>query len=364
MKVIKVIIVIALLISISACKKNEQKSEPVKVLRVGVRGVTNALALYIKYADLFKKQGINAKIEFIVASNGPALIDLFIGNKIDVSEFGDQPGVMGWLRGVDIKAVANLPSSPRDTWIMVADSQKIKTMHDLKGKKISCQLGTVTQHWLFLSLDQAGMKPSDVKMVNVPGGDATIALMNREIDAAVLGEPTISLLEERKIAAKLKGSQCAKTYSNVILVSGNIYRNHPELIKPIIAAYHDANAWGIDNPDKVLDVIKSQVTYKELPKNVLKRQYTTNRSKVKYVGFSDNDKKSFKQIVDFLKEMKAVPQHGSLADSIDLFYDSRFVDEYYQDRAKKEHTTVTEIIKRENGNNIHDLFPENVAQKR
>ncbi len=213
-------ILFALFISISACKKKEQKTEPIKVLRVGVRGVTNTLALYIKYADLFKKHGIEAKVEFIVASNGPALIDLFIGNKIDVSEFGDQPAIMGWMRGVDIKAVANLPSSPRNTWIMVSDSQKIKTMHDLKGKKISCQIGTVSQHWLFLSLDQAGMKPSDVKMLNVPGGDASVALMNKEIDAAVLSEPTISLLEERKIAAKLKGSQCAKTYSSVVLVSG------------------------------------------------------------------------------------------------------------------------------------------------
>ena len=231
----KIIYVLFLLVAISACTRNEKKSEPLTVLRVGGRSVTNPQILQIRAQNLFKKNGLNAKVEYLVGANGPALMEMFLAGKIDVAEFGDQPAVMGWLRGVDVKAVAVFPSNPRETYIVVADSQKIKSMNDLKGKKISCTIGTVSQHWLFLSLDQAGMKMSDVKMLNVPGGDASIALMTKEIDAAVLSEPTISLLEERKIAAKLKESHCSRTTSEILLVSGNLYRNHPEVKKLIIA---------------------------------------------------------------------------------------------------------------------------------
>jgi len=348
----KIIYVFALAVAITACTKSEKKSEPLTVLRVGSRSVTNAQVLRIRAANLFQKNGLDLKVEYIVGANGPALMESFLAGQIDVAVFGDQPAIMGWLRGVDVKAVANFPSSPRNTFIMVTDSQKIKTMQDLKGKKISVQIGTVSQHWLFLSLRQAGMKAGDVKMLNVPGGDASVALMTKEIDGAVLSEPTISLLEERKIAAKLKGSRCTKTYSEVLLVSGNLYRNHPEVIKQIVATYQEANAWIIDNPDKTVKLISSKITYKALQKNVLKRQYSRNLSQIKYLGFTDSSKVSFKQIVEFLKELKAVPQRGTLADSTQNFYDSRFVDEYYRDKAKQHNTTVAEILKRESGEKI------------
>lgn len=335
------------MVAVSACTTKGKKTEALTVLRVGSRTVTNPQVIQIRAANLFKENGLNAKVEYVVGANGPALMESFLAGQIDVAVFGDQPAVMGWLRGVDVKAVANFPSSPRSTYIMVADSEKIKTMHDLKGKKIAVQIGTVSQHWLFLTLQQAGMKASDVKMLNVPGGDASVALMTHEIDAAVLSEPTISLLEERKIAAKLKESRCAKTYSEVLLVSGDLYRNHPEVIKTIISTYQEANAWIIDNPDKVVKAIGSRITYKALPKNVLRRQYGRNLSQVKYVGITDSAKLSFKQIVGFLKDLKVVPKHGTLADSTQKFYDSRFVDEYYKDKAKRNKTTLAEIIKRE-----------------
>jgi sulfonate transport system substrate-binding protein len=347
----KIVFVLAIALTISACTSRENKSEPITVLRIGSLSVTNAQVIRIQSANLFKKNGITVPIEYTAGANGPALMESFLAGKLDVAAFGDQPSVMGWLRGVDIKAIANFPSSPRSTYIMVADSQNIKTMKDLKGKKISVQIGTINQHWLFMSLDQAGMKPSDVKMLNVPGGDASVALMTKEIDAAVLSEPTISLLEERKVAAKIKESHCTKTYSNILLVSGNIYRNHPEIIKKIIATYKEANDWIIDNPDKAVKMIGKKITYKAIPADVLKRQYGRNLSKVKYLGFTDSTKLSFKQIVGFLKDLKAVPQKGTLADSTEKFYDTRFVDEYYRDKAKRENTTVDEIIKLESGKN-------------
>src|ERR1035437_508015 len=148
----KIVFSLALVIATSACTKKESKSEPLTVLRVGCLGVTNAQVLRIKSANLFKKNGIDINVEYQVGAVGPVLMESLLAGRIDVAAFGDQPAIMGWLRGVDVKAVANFPSSPRNTYIMVADSQKIKTMEDLKGKKISVQIGTINQHWLFLSL--------------------------------------------------------------------------------------------------------------------------------------------------------------------------------------------------------------------
>jgi len=338
---------IILSLVLSACAGGGKKAEPIKTLRVGSLSVTNPTVIHIKSDSLFKKHGLDFNVEYTEGANGSALMEMFLGGKLDIAVFGDQPSVMGWLRGVDVKAVANFPSSPRSTYVMVADSVRIKSMRDLRGKKVSVQVGTVSQHWLFLSLDQAGMKPSEVTMLNVPGGDASVALMTHEIDAAVLSEPTISLLEEKKVAAKIKESYCTKTYSNLLLVSGDIYRNHPEIIKNIIATYKEANDWVIDNPDKTSKLISSKITYRNIDSNIIKRQYGRNLSKTKYLGFPDSTILSFKQIVGFLRDLKAVPEYRTLADSIEKFYDPRFVNEFYNDLAAKEHISVDEVIKRE-----------------
>jgi len=344
----KIIFVLALVFTTGACTNKEKKTEPLKVLRVGYFPVTNPIIVYAEQADLFKKNGINIKIENIISSGGgQQLIEMFLAGKVDVATFGDQPAVMGWLRGVDVKAVANFPRKATDTWIMVVDTNKIKTMYDLKDKKIAVSIGSTSQHWLLLALDAAGMKPTDVKMLNIPGSSAEIALMQNEIDAVVLSEPTISVLEEKKVAFKLRGSHHGRTNCGILLVSGDVYRNHPEIIKPIIGVFHDATTWIIDNPDSVVNVVSKMITYKSLPKSAIKRQYSTNLGKVKYIGFTDSAKVNYKQIVDFMKDLKAVKQKGTLADSTEKFYDSRFVDEYYKDKAKRYNITVAELIKRE-----------------
>ncbi len=347
--IVKIIFFIVILLAINSCSKktNEDKENKSYVLRIASSSVTDPEIYYIKDNNLLRKYGLRNKVEYVIGGNNNVMLELFLNGKIDVATFGDLPAVKGWVKGVDIKVVAAFPRSRRDTWIMVADSQKIKTMQDLKGKKISVQIGSSTQFWLFLSLAQSGMKVTDVKMVNVPGGDASVALMNKEIDAAVMSEPAISLLEERKIATKLKKSVCNKANAHLLLISGDLYRNHPEAIKPIIAAFWETNAWIIDHPEKTVKLVGSKIIYKDIPKNVLKRQYSLNLSKVKYLGLTDSIKQNFNLLVDFLKELKAVPLHGTIADSVVNIYDTRFVDEYYREKAQQNHVLLETLIKSE-----------------
>jgi sulfonate transport system substrate-binding protein len=326
-------------------QKNNKASEPLKVIRVGYFPVTNPLILVAQRDSLFRKNGTNVKIEYVKSTNGPTLVEAFLGNKIDVALFGDQPAIIAWAKGVDIKAVANFPLSSKNTWIMTSDPQHIKSMKDLKGKKIAVQIGTISQHWLFMSLQQAGMSVNDVQMINLPAGDGLISLANKQIDAAVLSEPNISLCETRKIAAKVIGSQCPKAYSELLMVSGELYRNHSEAVKSIVATYDEANSWVIDHPKEAVDLIGTKVTYK-VPKDVLYRQYRA-RTKVKYIAFTYSSVDSYRKVVGFLKDLKAIPRHGTVADSIQKLYDPRFINEIYKEKAK--HNQLTEANIKENG---------------
>lgn len=344
MKIIKkTLFAVLILIALSGCtqSKKNHASEPLKIIRVGYFPVTNPLILVAQRDSIFKKNGINVEVQYVKSTNGPTLIEAFLANKIDVALFGDQPAIIAWAKGVDIKAVANFPLSSKNTWIMAADSQKIKSMKDLKGKKIAVQIGTITQHWLFLSLQQAGMSVNDVQMINLTTSDAVVSLSTKQIDAAVLAEPNISLCEVRKIAAKVIDSQCPKAYSELLMVSGEFYRNHTDAVKSIVASYLDANNWVIDHPVEAVDLMATKITYK-VPKDVLYRQYKA-RTKVKFIAFTDSSVDSYQKVIGFLKDLKVIPRQGSKADSIQNLYDARFINEIYKERAKLNKLTATNI---------------------
>jgi aliphatic sulfonates family ABC transporter substrate-binding protein len=318
---------------VSCVEKKTDKSTPLKVINIGYIGATNARILVAQRDSLFEKvfakKGI--KINFVQCNNGPIMIETFLANKIDVAVNGDQPAVLSLSKGIDIKAVANFNLSQENTRLMVRDSVHIKTLKDLKGKRVAILIGGLAQHWLYLVLKKAGIPYTDVKMVNLEG-EAVEALAAKTIDAAVLSEPSVSICESKHIAAQLKNINCPKLCTEILLVSGNIYRNHPEIIEDLISVYQQANDWVIDHPIDTVDLIGTKITYK-VPKEIIYKQYL-QANKNKNLAFTDSAVVNLKEIVSYLKDLKAIPQKGTIADNVQNFYDPKFVDDFYRKRKK------------------------------
>lgn len=68
----------------------------------------------------------------------------------------------------------------------------IGSIADLEGKSVAILYGSVSQFYLNVLLDQAGLAQSDVQVVDLTAEDAVTALMLQEVDAAVTWEPWLS----------------------------------------------------------------------------------------------------------------------------------------------------------------------------
>ena len=68
----------------------------------------------------------------------------------------------------------------------------IKTLQDLKGKKVAFETGSVSQFFFDAVLKQDGMSEKDVTVVNMTATDAGVAFAARQVDAAVTWEPALS----------------------------------------------------------------------------------------------------------------------------------------------------------------------------
>ncbi|RMF88649.1 MAG: taurine ABC transporter substrate-binding protein [Nitrospinota bacterium] len=74
----------------------------------------------------------------------------------------------------------------------IVANKEIKSIADLKGKKVAFNLGSVSQFWVNVLLQQHGLKESDITVVNMSAPDAGAAFVAKKVDAAVTWEPWLT----------------------------------------------------------------------------------------------------------------------------------------------------------------------------
>jgi len=186
--------------------KNPDGTFPETVLRVGwpgtgtwtgVQGLTYKLGYFEE--ELAK---VNATIEVTgFAGAGPEINAALTGGSLDAGQYGDVPSVQIKSKGTETTLLGgNLADTP--TWLGVTPD--IKTVADLKGKKIGVGLGTYAHRTLGLFLQTAGLSlprtdgegTADVELVNISGAQLLAAFAAGQVDGFVTMATSALKLEE------------------------------------------------------------------------------------------------------------------------------------------------------------------------
>jgi sulfonate transport system substrate-binding protein len=135
------------------------KAEPQKPEKIRLAystSLTSALIIVAKqmgwFEEEFQKDGI--PIEYNKFMNGPPIIEAFGGGRLDVGQVGDQPAIQAKANHIDIKVIGIFckgifTPEGKYTAVVVPTGSAIKTIPDLKGKKVGVPVGT-NYHKAFL----------------------------------------------------------------------------------------------------------------------------------------------------------------------------------------------------------------------
>jgi aliphatic sulfonates family ABC transporter substrate-binding protein len=141
----------------------------------------------------FQKAGANVKTYMF--DGGKSTRDAMIANRVDIGVLGVAPFIVGAAKG-DIYAIAVAMYAAKTNAIVAGKDSGIKTIADLKGKRVASQLGSAT-HAVFVEkiLPKYGLSKNDVQIVNVPHQNAIAALVGKSVDAFAGVEPFPSVAE-------------------------------------------------------------------------------------------------------------------------------------------------------------------------
>lgn len=200
-----------------------------------------------------KDKGVG--VEWVEFTAGPPLVEALNVGAIDVGWTGDAPPIFGQASGANIVYVAALPANgPGEAIVTKADSG-IKTVADLKGKKVAVGKGTSAHNLLVAALEANGLAVSDVEVVYLSPADAGAAFASDNVDAWSIWDPFLAIAEVQYTPTVLVRAPEVITVNTYFLANGTFARSNGEVIALTLGALAKAAAWADANRDQVAEAL-------------------------------------------------------------------------------------------------------------
>ncbi|WP_329041515.1 aliphatic sulfonate ABC transporter substrate-binding protein [Streptomyces sp. NBC_00178] len=243
--------------------------------------LTHATALVGIQEGLIAKELGGTTVKPSTFNAGPSEIEALNAGSIDIGFIGPSPSINGYSKskGQSLRIIGGSASGGVK---LVVDPKKIKTLDDLKGKKIATpQLGN-TQDVAFLNwISEKGWKvdaqsgKGDVSVVRSDNKVTPDAFKSGSLDGAWVPEPTASKLVAEGGKVLLDESKLwpdDKFVITNIIVSQKFLSEHPDVVDAVLRGTVNTNKWINANPDKAKASANSaleKLSGKALPADVL-----------------------------------------------------------------------------------------------
>lgn len=137
----------------------------------------------------------------------------------------------------------------------------IKTIADLKGKKVAFESGSTSDLLINYALKQNGMSIEDIEHVPMGASEAGLALVSGRVDVAVSYEPYISaaLAQSPDNTVLYTAAEKPGLISDMLTAKGDWIKDNPEAVKGLILAWNDSIEFIRANPQEGMQMIAKAV---------------------------------------------------------------------------------------------------------
>jgi sulfonate transport system substrate-binding protein len=141
-----------------------------------------------------KTLGVDS-VKWVEFQFGPPMLEALGAGAIDLGSVGDTPPIFAQAGGSNLVYAAASPSAQHA--VLVPKNSPIKTLADLKGKKVAFGKGSSAQNVTLKALALAGLTINDIVPTYLSPADATAAFNGGNIDAWTVWDPYYAIAETR-----------------------------------------------------------------------------------------------------------------------------------------------------------------------
>lgn len=211
-------------------------------LRIGFQKSSINL-LIVKQLGLLEKRFPAAKVSWIEFPAGPQLLEALSVGSLDFGMTGDSPPVFAQAAGKDLLYVGAEAPKPENSAILVPANSALRSLVDLKGKRVALQKGSSAHFVVVQALKKAGLKWADIEPIYLTPADARAAFERGSVDAWAIWDPYYAAAElaiKPRVLSSGKGLSSNNTF---YLAATNFARQQPAAVLGLLDALSQAEAW-------------------------------------------------------------------------------------------------------------------------
>lgn len=214
-------------------------------VRIGYQKSSTLITVLKSNGTLEQRLGaLGIKVSWHEFASGLPLLEALNVGAIDVSaDVADTVPVFALAAGAQLTYIAQEAPSPSAQAIVVKASSNIKTLADLRGKRIGFAKAAGAHYLLIAALEKAGLSLKDIQLSYLAPADGRAALEREAIDAWVIWDPFLAAVQRQSQVRILSDGRGLADYQRYYLASTPFAKARPDVVKIIVDSLLETGKW-------------------------------------------------------------------------------------------------------------------------
>jgi sulfonate transport system substrate-binding protein len=254
-RAISTIIFIAIASVMSVTMARTQTPDTV---RIGYQKSSTLIAILKSNGELEKAlTPLGVRVSWHEFTSGLPLLEAINTNNVDFgADVADTVPLFAQAAGAKLAYIAEEAASPSAQAILVGAQSPIKTIADLRGKKVAVTKGAGSHFLLLAALAKAGLSFKDISPAYLTPADGRAAFTGGNVDAWVAWDPFLTSAQRQSGARILSdGSNGLASYKRFYLSSAAYADRRSDVLDVIFRKLDETGKWVKAHPKDAADLL-------------------------------------------------------------------------------------------------------------
>lgn len=178
---------------------------------------------------------------------GPVQLEALNVGAIDFGDVGEAPPIFAQAAGAPLVYAGATVPRPRLEAIIVPKGSPIRSVADLRDKRVAYNKGSNVQYFLVKLLEKNGLKYGDVQSIFLPPPDARAAFEKGAVDAWIIWDPFLAAAQKTLDARLLVDATGVVKNRGYYFTSRDFATRNADVLKIAIGEINAIDTWASKN---------------------------------------------------------------------------------------------------------------------
>jgi len=214
-----------------------------RVIRIGYQKYGTLVLLKGKGLLEQRLKPLGYRVTWAEFPSGPPLMEALNAGAVDLGSAGEAPPIFAQAANPDLLYVGHEPAAPKGEAILVARDGPVRTVADLRGKKIALNKGSNVHYFLVRALEQAGVPYEAVTPTFLAPADGAAAFARGAVDAWAIWDPYFAIAERQPGTRILASAVEIEKPTNFFLGNRDFTQGNAPVVQAAVGALGAVAAW-------------------------------------------------------------------------------------------------------------------------